>query len=210
MTQAKNTKIEHKNNDVFKNQILDTALSLFASQGYDDTSMQGIADTLGISRGPLYYYYKNKIDLFDEVVKRSNQIMEDAVSDIFSTDDIFFYKVQVELSNLFDSSHREGERIRDIVRSNPEKFPRSYDNLMSTRKMIYYIKIQAVKTAISKNELRDDTDVALLIDMLFVFHRGILAERGLWDDDVSFEHAIKIVDEVIEMLVIRYSKKTPR
>lgn len=149
MTQAKNTKIEHKNNDVFKNQILDTALSLFASQGYDDTSMQGIADTLGISRGPLYYYYKNKVDLFDEVVKRSNQIMEDAVSDIFSTDDIFFYKVQVELSNLFDSSHREGERIRDIVRSNPEKFQRIYDNLMSTRKMIYYIKIQAVKTAIS-------------------------------------------------------------
>lgn len=206
MNQTKNGKLEHKNNDELKNQILDTALSLFASHGYDDTSMQGIANALGISRGPLYYYYKDKSDLFYEVVKRSNQVMEDAVSDIFSTDDIFLYKIQAELNNLFDSNHREGEMLRDIVRSNPEKFPRSYDNLMSSRKMVYYIKIQAAKAAISKGELSSDTDVHLLIDMLFVFHRGIIAERSLWDHDASYEHAIKIVDEVIEMLVIRYAR----
>lgn len=43
--------------------ILTTALSLLAEKGYEKTTINDIADTAGISRGLLHYYFKDKEDL---------------------------------------------------------------------------------------------------------------------------------------------------
>jgi AcrR family transcriptional regulator len=43
--------------------ILTTALSLLAKNGYENTTINDIADTAGISRGLLHYYFKDKEDL---------------------------------------------------------------------------------------------------------------------------------------------------
>ena len=43
--------------------ILSTALSLLAKKGYENTTINDIADAAGISRGLLHYYFKDKEDL---------------------------------------------------------------------------------------------------------------------------------------------------
>jgi AcrR family transcriptional regulator len=43
--------------------ILTTALSLLARKGYENTTINEIADTAGISRGLLHYHFKDKEDL---------------------------------------------------------------------------------------------------------------------------------------------------
>jgi AcrR family transcriptional regulator len=45
------------------NAILETVLSLLAEKGYHNTTINDIADTAGISRGLLHYYFKDKEDL---------------------------------------------------------------------------------------------------------------------------------------------------
>jgi len=45
------------------NTIITTALSLLAKKGYENTTINDIADTAGISRGLLHYYFKDKEDL---------------------------------------------------------------------------------------------------------------------------------------------------
>jgi len=45
------------------NTIIATALSLLAKKGYENTTINDIADTAGISRGLLHYYFKDKEDL---------------------------------------------------------------------------------------------------------------------------------------------------
>jgi TetR/AcrR family transcriptional regulator, fatty acid metabolism regulator protein len=45
------------------NVILTTSLSLLAKKGYENTTINDIADTAGISRGLLHYYFKDKEDL---------------------------------------------------------------------------------------------------------------------------------------------------
>jgi AcrR family transcriptional regulator len=45
------------------NTILETVLSLLAEKGYHNTTINDIADTAGISRGLLHYYFKDKEDL---------------------------------------------------------------------------------------------------------------------------------------------------
>jgi len=43
--------------------ILEAASNLFIKRGYEGTSMQDIAQELGISRPALYYYFKNKEEI---------------------------------------------------------------------------------------------------------------------------------------------------
>lgn len=45
------------------NTILTTTLSLLAKKGYENTTINDIADAAGISRGLLHYYFKDKEDL---------------------------------------------------------------------------------------------------------------------------------------------------
>jgi AcrR family transcriptional regulator len=43
--------------------VLDTAARLFAEYGYDGTSLQMIADDMGITKAAVYYYFRTKAEL---------------------------------------------------------------------------------------------------------------------------------------------------
>ena len=47
-----------------REQILEAAMNAFARKGYHPTTMDDIAAALPFSKGLLYYYFKNKRDLF--------------------------------------------------------------------------------------------------------------------------------------------------
>ncbi len=57
-----------------KENILTTALSLFAQNGYEAVSVSMIAGVLGVTKGALYKHYKNKRDIFNSIVERMYQI----------------------------------------------------------------------------------------------------------------------------------------
>jgi AcrR family transcriptional regulator len=61
-----------------KYQILQASLEVFGSYGYKKTSMQDIADALGISRPALYQYYKNKEAVFLALVEYTLNLGEQA------------------------------------------------------------------------------------------------------------------------------------
>lgn len=44
--------------------ILAKARELFLARGYHKTTMRGIAEAAGISTGPLYFYFRNKTEVF--------------------------------------------------------------------------------------------------------------------------------------------------
>lgn len=47
--------------------ILDVALRLFSQQGVSSTSLATIAKAAGVTRGAIYWHFKNKSDLFNEI-----------------------------------------------------------------------------------------------------------------------------------------------
>lgn len=56
-----------------KEHILQTALRLFARDGYEAVSVSEIAVELEMTKGALYRHYKNKRDIFDSIVERVYQ-----------------------------------------------------------------------------------------------------------------------------------------
>ena len=51
-----------------KDKILDAALSLFAENGYDGTSVEQIASIVGIKAPSLYKHYKGKADILNALI----------------------------------------------------------------------------------------------------------------------------------------------
>ena len=54
--------------EVRKKEIMDTALELFAIEGFDKTSISKIAAKAGISKGLLYNYFSSKEDLIKSII----------------------------------------------------------------------------------------------------------------------------------------------
>lgn len=52
-----------------KHLILDTALELFAENGFHATSMSQVAKKAGVSKGLAYNYFESKQDILDEIIK---------------------------------------------------------------------------------------------------------------------------------------------
>ncbi len=61
-----------------RHQLLDAAERVFAQKGVSRTSLHDIAQAAGVSRGAIYWHFKNKADLFTAMMERITLPMEDA------------------------------------------------------------------------------------------------------------------------------------
>ncbi|MCG8570861.1 MAG: TetR/AcrR family transcriptional regulator, partial [Spirochaetes bacterium] len=58
-----------------KRQILDSAIELFSTVGYQQTSIQDITKHAGISTGTFYLYYKSKVEIFRSIALEGLSIL---------------------------------------------------------------------------------------------------------------------------------------
>ncbi len=54
-------------------QILDAAADEFADKGFEAASINQIIEKAGISKGSMYYYFEDKRDLYDTVIKHATE-----------------------------------------------------------------------------------------------------------------------------------------
>lgn len=60
-----------------RNRILDTAEQVFMDKGVSNTSLAQLAEAAGVTRGAIYWHFRNKADLFDAMMSRVVLPMEE-------------------------------------------------------------------------------------------------------------------------------------
>lgn len=63
-------------------ELLAAAVRLFRQKGYHNTSMQDLAEAVGVQRGSLYHYIEAKEDLLWEIMDRAMRRLLDAVEPV--------------------------------------------------------------------------------------------------------------------------------
>jgi AcrR family transcriptional regulator len=69
-------------------EIIDAAAEIFHRQGYSDTSVQNVADAVGILKGSLYYYIDSKDDLLYRVLLEVHDAAHTILEEVAAMDEL--------------------------------------------------------------------------------------------------------------------------
>ena len=151
-----------------KQLIMDIAWKHFSIYGYTDTNLERICKEAGITRGPLYYYFKDKEDLYRQVVVREVEKMEKEYTQILARKEPLMDIIQnlLNLSTIYNpllqranSSAAEIPKIEEIDHLSEEVL-----------KMIYNDFQQAARNG----ELKEGSDIMNMIYFLYTYYLGIV------------------------------------
>lgn len=146
-----------------KKKITENSIQLFEKNGFSETSIQDIVDSLGVTKGTFYYYFSSKEELLmdihlqyiNEILQIQNEILEDANKD--------------NKTKLFDIVYMLISRIKD-KRSSAKIFFREMQNLSNERLLSiipkrdqFRLNIEKViRNGIEKGEFRQDLNASII------------------------------------------------
>ena len=74
--------------EVRRREIIDASMKLFMEKGYQKTRTQDIIERVGISRGLLYYHFKNKEDILYPLIELYTEPLARNLSTIANANDL--------------------------------------------------------------------------------------------------------------------------
>ncbi len=157
-----------------KEDILREAEKVFTEKGYVETKMTDISDRLNISRGPLYYHYKNKNELFTATVEYHISGMLRDVEKLFDPSrgkkmyEIFMEDLRHRLESLDFSTCAHFALLNGGTEM--KKAQRIWDESLSKT---YEVKLQALRAAQKRGELRDGVTPERCVQTLFALYGGL-------------------------------------
>ena len=115
---------------VTRNRILDAAVRSFSDQGVSQTSLKDIAVCAGVTRGAIYWYFKDKVDIVHAIIERSicplmlkspeRQILMEAdpVGFVWASIQEFLYKMvhDPDFRKVFEILWHKCEYVGDMAR----------------------------------------------------------------------------------------------
>jgi AcrR family transcriptional regulator len=120
------------NKDITRDNIIAAASLAFSKYGYKKTTLDDIAGFTNVSKTGLYYYFKNKEEVFNEVIKkeakRLQQILTEAVNqESRPIDKIFAYFRErmiflAQISNYYSALHFDLSEHLNTIKNNRQEF----------------------------------------------------------------------------------------
>ena len=148
--------------------IMNTALELFANEGFHNTSISKIAKTAGISKGLMYNYFESKEALIREIVlKGFNNIIQifDPNKDGFLTDNEFDFFIN-ELFKIFEENRQFWKFYFSLV-TQPSVIQLVYDTLMQQINTVVKTLSDYFERKGSKDAMTDALFFSATLDGIF-------------------------------------------
>lgn len=165
--------------------IINSAISVFSSKGYHNTTIEEIAVQAGVGKGTVYEYFNSKLSLFQgmlqEIISQYTNALE------LSTNDLPFEKriYQIFASHLeFSRTNRELTRLVFLEGGIIDQELKDWGWRMRKEKEAALVDI--ITAAINKGELRnvEPVLVATLISGL-LGSMSVPIALGEWEPDIN-------------------------
>ncbi|MCU5771980.1 multidrug efflux transporter transcriptional repressor AcrR [Erwiniaceae bacterium BAC15a-03b] len=191
-----------------RNQIIDAAITRFSEDGVSATSLADIAQAAGVTRGAIYWHFKNKADLLNEIWSQSESGMDDLETEyqIKYPDDPLSV-MRAMLNYVFESTARDQRRrsLMEIIFHKCE-FVGEMTTLQMMQQNLYlecYEKIEEVlRSCIEREQLPAELNTRRAAVIMRGYVSGIM-ENWLFMPD-SFDLAADaplLVETLIDMLM---------
>ncbi|MFG1175185.1 multidrug efflux transporter transcriptional repressor AcrR [Erwiniaceae bacterium CAU 1747] len=202
---ARNTKQQAQET---RNHIINAAIERFSEVGVSKTSLADIAAAAGVTRGAIYWHFKNKTDLLNEIWAQSDSVMADLEVEYqskYPADPLSVMRAMI--GYVFDATAHDPKRraLMEIIYHKCE-FVGEMATLQLMQQNLYlecYEKIEEVlKQCIAAKQLPDNLDTLRAAIIIRGYISGII-ENWLFMPE-SFDlagEAKRLVDTLVEMLM---------
>ncbi|MCL2318804.1 MAG: TetR/AcrR family transcriptional regulator [Treponema sp.] len=104
--------VEHEKR---RREILEKALNVFMEEGYEDVTLQKIADRCGITRTTLYIYFKNKMDIFNFSIKQLLSAVENDITEIRKKKELTHPEKLIQVMDVIIERLEENQPLLSVV-----------------------------------------------------------------------------------------------
>lgn len=155
-----------------KSRIVEAALEVFTKKGYHETTMDDIAERLGVSKGALYLYFKSKEDLYRAILNASFLSMTDSLRSTASSGGSPAQTCEALFDNLTKNTSSLGHSFEVISEAsrNPALAKVVKEYYRDTTEVIE----QCMKELRKDGSLRKDVDTRLLAQGLIALFDGLM------------------------------------
>jgi TetR/AcrR family acrAB operon transcriptional repressor len=211
---ARRTKIEAA---ITREQLLDAAERVFCEQGVARTSLAEVAAAAGVTRGAVYWHFKDKADLFAAMCERATLPLDSLLSQVgalahadpldalreLSVAALTCLATDPRAQAVFEVIFHKCELTGDLAQIAGERERERCDCLVNVEGLM--------RQAVAMGQLPADTDTALATRLLHAFVAGIMREWVLDKDAYDLAaHAPRFVDVILAGLVASPPRRVER
>jgi AcrR family transcriptional regulator len=138
-----------------KHLIVEAAKRSFTQFGYKATTMDSVAKLANVGKGTIYTFFKNKEELFDEIVSTLLAEMKIEAEKAMDDDLPFFENVHRALYSLLEFRKKHQFTIKIFQESTDVGTPAVQEVVQRLEKMILQFIAVKIEAAIAKGELRE-------------------------------------------------------
>jgi AcrR family transcriptional regulator len=180
-------------------EILDAARVVFARKGFNDATVDDIAEEAGVAKGTVYLYFASKRDIFLKTVIQGTMALQDEVRRSMAAEPDAAGKVLAFIRTRLEYSERNRDFMRIyylemnhmLIRPVPgdQEFQDLYQRQAATLERI-------LEEGIMRNQVRN-LDVAASARVIYDMTRGLVAQRLLGWSQSSVEQDAGFLFDVI-------------
>jgi len=153
--------------------LIDKAIEIFSTKGYAATKLTDITNSLSISRGPVYYYFKDKHGLYRAAFDRFEEGLRQIHQDVFSSDKPFMNQVEDMIFQFVKHISIFGDNFFFMVDEIPdlEEIRRRYHTM---NQELYDDKYRMVEKAQKEGLLKTSMEPKNIVDYIYLVYFAIL------------------------------------
>jgi AcrR family transcriptional regulator len=137
-----------------EDQLLEAATRLFKQKGYHNTSMQDIADALGVQKGSLYYYIDSKEELLRQLLERATLFLGAQIDEIYAADLSPTEKLKRALENHAETMMTNLDLVAVYLNEYRNLPPARLQEALAVRKHYEQVLMQILSDGIEFGEFR--------------------------------------------------------
>ncbi len=116
------SKISEVKREKTRKKIVDAASELFSKHGFHNTQVMDIVKAVGMSAGTFYNYYKDKKDLFEQVIMQNFEVMRHKIKELRQPLNISdrqdrLKKIRESWTTFFDYLDNNPQQVLMLLRS---------------------------------------------------------------------------------------------
>ncbi|TBM32193.1 TetR family transcriptional regulator [Hafnia paralvei] len=194
---------------ITRQRIINVAISEFSTQGFASTSLADIASAAGVTRGAIYWHFKNKEELFNEIWQQSARYSLYVSEKIHSENkDNPLKALQETLTYILRAavSDPQQKSLMKIMFHKCE-FTKEMTPRSEIRRMVYFEEERlssTLKRCVTLNQLPSKLNIEQSVIIIRAYMSGLIENWLLCSENYDLNsNASGLVDNLITLLKIQ-------